>query len=284
MNGNGEGNETIDPGTQPSAVGDPLERPIVAPQFDFPLGLRGESDQGPYGAKPGTAPQWSRPPYLGQAFSPGALRTITLQVTPAASPTWQRVPVSRPTVIIPYSVTGFPAGSIQLECSYLPAQALTSLIPGGTHALMSSRGACYLWSPGDWRVALGPNGPAGSTVDFVMIPAEDRSVAEALLRPWEHGTRGMLRESAVTLAAATTTTLLELSTVLFRDFIRVSNVGANPVSVDFGSQGATINGTPIAAGTYADFFGRSLPMARLQARSTLGTDVTVLTSQRSFNA
>lgn len=214
---------------------------------------------------------------------PSTLAAYRFTVTASAPPIFRKITIPSPCVIVPYK-SSFPAASPanQLEITYLPGSGIA---PGnGNHGIVSSRGACHLWAAGDWYIALGPNGPNGEQIEFTSIPIDNNpQIVEMFMRPWEcGGTRGAVREATVTLAAATITTLLELDPVIFRDFIRVTNVGANAALIDWVAQTAT-SGMLLNAGASLEFYGKTLPMARLQGRSTVGTSIQVDTSQRHFN-
>ncbi len=291
--------DPADPGTIPSIVGEPLAGAAIgAPQFDFPRGFDAPPP-GPVGPKQGDRSLRDVPGLTPWPMWPGAFRTFSMEIASPGTATWIPYDTSRPVVLVPYRSTIAAAATSDLRLAYCPQAAgntLTGAIPPSTLSdagIPGSRCAAHLWAAGRWWLCLRGSG-APARVDFVEVPAEDRTVADLLMRPWDFGGRGAVPGGTFVLAAATLTTLFETSATLLLDYLRIENEGANPARIHF-SLGATATSgyllTPDApaaaepsnAPTYMEFYGARFPVSRLRAFSNLGTTLQAYTVSRAFN-
>lgn len=277
-------NDPSDPGTQPTATGDPnAGGRVLAPSFSFPDGLRGERKSGPFGPMPDDAPTWQQSPRLGYAEFPGRLRTLTLKVQTPAPFAWTPYDVSRPCVLVPYRSAIVAGTSGNMRLHYLPGNSGPATI-GADRGIVAARCAPYLWAPGRWFLLL-IGGSDTSPVDFLEIPAEDRNTAEFLMgRSGVAALGGIELNASTALPAATATTIHEQSVILLREYVRVVNVGAGAATLTWSGTPTATTSFPLAAGAFLDFFGPTLPVARLRGFSTAGTTVETWVVRRHLAA
>jgi hypothetical protein len=225
----------------------------------------------------------SRVPRLGVSRAPRTLSTRTFPVAGSATDAPTRLQISRPCLLLPIQIDT-PGGALNtIDASYCPDQPASILGgSGNNYGIAGARGACYLWAPGIWYFFLFGNAGGGETVTYAIIPTDDPRLVDLLLNP-QSGGRGTEGSNSIALAAATDTEIFSVRTALLSDYVRIENVGTNPMRYEWGNgnpSGAA--GFSLAAGASAEFKGLSFPTARLIGHSTLGTTVQYFTQARSF--
>lgn len=240
---------------------------------------------GPLGQKSEDRIDAANAPRLGYAGFP-QLRTLRLRSDVASPFSWVPYVVQRPCVILPIRTTIPAATTGTLILRYAPgssAQTIVGADVNSRHGFRSVRCACHLFAAGRWFLSLG--GAADTlTVDFVEIPCEDRTMAEQLLASTAHFGEGLRQVATVVLPAATATNVLELRDVLFFDFVRVVNAGANPLRLKWSGTPTAADGFGIASGAFLDFPPETLSVSRLRGFSTAGTTAEVWANDRNWSA
>jgi hypothetical protein len=186
-------------------------------------------------------------------------------------------------VVHAWTLSGTPIGNATIYFAPNPENSVPDPtgLSFGDIAFETGIGNCaFLKTPGRWAVIFGCSEFAASqTCAFVLYDATNPSFADQWMRDCARrptDTFGPLGGSDIVLAGATTT-ILFVNQVDVVTAIIVTNVGAAPGRVYFGTSGAGAanSGIPMAVGQTRTFEGPTLPAGDLYGFSTVGTTFAV---------
>ena len=230
---------------------------------------------------PALAPDPEIPPYLGISRGPRNVGTLSVTINTVTNGVPQRIYVDRPTLLLPrFDLLAAAPGQftfwdIVFSPTDTPLKAF--LNPAGTQnvGIRLPGGAIYLWAKGTWYIYVFST-TAGNLL-FTTIASEDTTILERLLN--QSADNG---SSERALAAATVTDIVDGPQMAGMLHLRISNSGANPATFVFGDNEVpdANTGFLLNSGAFMTFTGQEIPMGRLRAFSTLGTNLHIITVDR----